>query len=492
MIALDSLASVRFFLPELILAGFALVLLLAGLFIGDKQRQRLAGLAWVGLAIALVSLIPDFPGQGQSLFRGMIVFDTFAIFFKVFAIGVTAFVILFTCRSLEIKRHVSEFFALLLVSALGMSLMASAVDLLMMYIALEMVSIPCYVLAGYHKGSSRSAEAALKYVIYGGVSSGIMLFGMSLLFGLTGHTNLFAINQYLADHPVYLLPLLLAILFILAGLGYKIAAVPFHFWCPDVYEGAPTPVAAFLSVGPKAAGFALMIRFFYVTLVSADGQLASVVAGLNWPMILAVIAAVSMSLGNLAALAQRNVKRLLAYSGIAHAGYILMGLAVVNHDGLTASLFYLLVYLFMNLGAFLVVIYLSQLLGSEDIEDYRGLVWRSPVLAIAMGIFLLSLIGIPPLAGFIAKFYIFAAVIDAEMYWLAVIGLVNSTIAVYYYAKILRAMFLSPETGKEGLVLPAFDKGLLAVMIAPLLVFGVYWVPAMRFAKLSFLVFRGH
>lgn len=492
MEALDSLASVRFFLPELILAGFALILLLAGLFLGDDQRPRLAGLAILGLAVALLAVLLDFPAGGQSLFRGMIVFDSFAVFFKLFAIGVTAFVILFTCRSLELNRYMSEFFALLLISAIGMSLMASAVDLLMMYIALELVSVPSYVMACYQKNSSRSAEAALKYVIYGGVSSGIMLFGMSLLFGLTGQTNLFAINQYLAENPVYLLPLLLAVLFILAGLGYKIAAVPFHFWCPDVYEGAPTPVTAFLSVGPKAAGFALMIRFFYVTLVSSDGQLVSVVAELNWPLLLAVIAAVTMSLGNLAALPQRNVKRLLAYSGIAHAGYILMGLAVVNHDGLTATLFYLVVYLFMNLGAFLVVIYLSQTLGSEDIEDYQGLTWRAPALAVAMGIFLLSLIGIPPLAGFIAKFYIFAAVIDAQIYWLAVIGLVNSTIAVYYYAKILRAMFLSSGTGEAGPVLPAFDKGLLVVMIAPLLVFGLYWVPAMRFAQLSFLMFRGH
>lgn len=490
--SLEALASLRYFLPELILTFFALGMILAGLFIREEARGYLAGISLAGLILAALSLLPDIPGQGQFLFSEMVVFDSFAIFFKLFAIGATLFIVLFSWRTKEPSLHASEFFALLLVTALGMSLMAAAVDLLMMYLALELVSVPSYVLAGYQKNSKASAEAALKYVIYGGVSSGIMLFGMSLLFGLTGKTNLFEINQFLIDNPVYLLPLLLSLLFILAGLGYKIASVPFHFWCPDVYEGAPTPVTAFLSVGPKAAGFAMMIRFFYVTLVTPEGEALLPVKDLDWPLLLAVISAITMSLGNLAALAQRNIKRLLAYSGIAHAGYILMGVVLLNHDGLRASLFYLLIYLFMNLGAFLVVIYLTQRLGSELIDDYEGLAWRAPILAIPMGIFLLSLIGIPPLAGFIAKFYIFAAVIEAKLYWLAVIGLVNTTIAVYYYARILRAMFLVADTGGRKLSLPAFDQGLLWALVLPLIVFGVYWVPALKFAEMSFKLFRGY
>ena len=496
METLDQLASLKYFLPETILTASALLLFLLGPFLRERAEKESRGRATLvaicGLLASLISLILLIPAGGQSLFLGMVVYDNFAIFFKLFAIGVTLFIVLFTYRSNEPPEKISEFMALLFVVALGMSLMASAVNLLMMYMALELTSVPCYVMAGYHKTIPRSAEAALKYVIYGAVSSGIMLFGFSLLFGLTGETGLFEINRALIERPVYPLALLLAIIFALAGLGYKIASVPFHFWCPDVYEGAPTPCTALFSVGPKAAGFAMMIRFFYTTMVTGEGENLAPVLAIRWPELLAVISAITMSLGNLAALAQRNVKRLLAYSGIAHAGYILMGVVLLNHEGLTASLFYLIVYLFMNLGAFLVVIYLSNNLGSENIEDYKGLIWHSPFVAVAMGVFLVALIGVPPTAGFIGKFYLFAAVVNARLYWLALIGLLNTTVSVYYYARILKAMFLERGTEDVRLTLPIFDQGLLWALIIPILVLGVWWVPAVRLAEMSFQVFRGY
>ncbi len=491
MESLNQIQSLKYFLPEMILAAFALGLFLMGPFLKGEGRGRATVVAVTGLLASLGALLYILPARGQALFNGMIVFDNFAIFFKLFAIGVTLFGVIFTHRSKEPPGHISEFLALFLVAALGISLMASAVDLLMMYMALELTSVPCYVMAGFHKGVRSSAEASLKYVIYGAVSSGIMLFGLSILFGLTGQSNLFEINRVLLEGPTYSLALLLSALFILAGLGYKITSVPFHFWCPDVYEGAPTPCTAFFSVGPKAAGFAMLIRFFYATLVAREGEELIPVGDLDWPLMLAAISAITMTLGNLAALAQRNMKRLLAYSGIAHAGYILMGVVLLNHEGLRASLFYLIVYLFMNLGAFLVVIYLSNQLGSEQIDDYRGLVWRAPMVAVMMGIFLVALIGVPPTAGFIAKFYLFAAVVDAKLYWLAMIGLINTTVAVYYYARILKAIFLSPDTGGARLRLPAFDWGLLWVLVIPLFVLGVWWVPAIQFAEISFRLFRG-
>jgi NADH-quinone oxidoreductase subunit N len=345
------------------------------------------------------------------------------------------------------------------------------------------VSYVSYVLVGYVKEDRRASEAGLKYVLYGSVSSGAMIFGLSILYGLTGELNLIQVGERLSTMQGVGPAVLVASFLILAGIGYKIAAVPFHFWCPDVYEGAATPMTAFLSVAPKAAGFAMLGRFTY----HMFGQGGALVA-IDWPLILAVVATLTMTLGNLVALQQTNVKRLLAYSSIAHAGYLLMGLASVNREtgtlserGLFGVLFYLAVYVFMNLGAFAVVIALRERVGNEEnIEDYRGLGLRAPILGVTMAIFLFSLTGLPPFAGFVGKFFLFAAVIDAKLYWLAVVGIVNSVISLYYYARILRAMFLQKIDDEEAarpFALARSHSAILVLLAAPTLLLGIFWAP---------------
>jgi NADH-quinone oxidoreductase subunit N len=331
----------------------------------------------------------------------------------------------------------------------------------------------------------------LKYAIYGAFSSGLMLYGMSLVYGLTGTFNIYEIGQVLNSSAPDRLTLFIAAVLMLAGFGYKISAVPFHFWAPDVYEGAPTPITAFLSVGPKAAGFALLMRFFNVAFAASgtNGDSSSWLAlpGLEWPQLLAWIAAATMTLGNLIAIVQVNLKRLLAYSSIAHAGYALMGVVLLSEQGISATMFYLVVYYLMNLGAFLVVIINQDMLGSESINDYQGLAWRAPIPAVAMGVFLFSLTGLPPTGGFVGKFYLFAALIKGQFYWLAVVGIINSVISLYYYARILKAMFFEKADSQKSAVLAVspFYVVLLAVLVLPTILLGVYWTPLAELANYS-------
>jgi NADH-quinone oxidoreductase subunit N len=446
-----------------------------------------AGLTVGSLAAATFYSAKLYGAGSGLLFTEMIAIDPFAIYFKLLFNVVTALVVMVTFISPDCRKiDMGEFAALMLTVALGMSLMASAVDLLMMVIGLEMVSITSYILAGFLKGNRRSSEAALKYVIYGAASSGVMIYGMSILFGLTGSTNIFRIAEELAQQEPYRLATLVAIGFVLAGIGYKISSVPFHFWTPDVYEGAPIPVTAFLSVGPKAAGFAMMVRFFYSGLAQAgsDGRWLPV-AGLDWPALLAALAAATMTFGNLAAIPQNNLKRLLAYSTIAHAGYMLMGFVVLSDSGVLAVLFYLGAYLVMNLGAFFVVIVMAKLARGEDISHYRGLVWRSPFLAVAMAAFLFSLIGLPPSVGFIGKLYLFAAVIREKYYWLAVVGVLNSVVSLYYYARILKAMFFEQTEVEGRLPVPAAAGALVAALLVPTVGLGLWWSPLWDLASRS-------
>ena len=437
--------SIRFFYPELILTILVIVVILIDLILRrSRNRAILTFVSLLGLFAAFMLVLDLFQFRETTLFSGMIALDPLAIFFKILAILVAAFIIAFSYPTWEISESkIAEYISLIIVVVIGISLLASSVNLLMIYLAFEMVSIPCYILSGLRKRDIRSNEAALKYVIYGAVSTGLMLYGLSMIYGLTGTLDLFEVKRSISASPPYPLTLFVAGLLILVGFGYKIAAVPFHFWSPDVYEGAPTPVTAFLSVGPKAAGFAVIIRFFYVTL--SRGDLASLVevGQFNWAILLAVISAVTMTLGNLSAIVQKNLKRLRAYSSIAHAGYILMGVVVLSVDGLPAVLFYLVVYLFMNLGAFLVVISIIEATRKEEIGDYVGLGYRSPFAAVAMTVFLFSLTGLPPTGGFVGKFYLFAAVIKKEYYWLALIGIINSVVSLYYYARIIKAMYLT-------------------------------------------------
>lgn len=509
---LSNLQSLSYFYPELILSGFIVLLFLVDLIplqgMGIKQTSPLLiGLTLVALGLSLLAVVGMFPTEGYWLFHKMVAVDNFALFFKGIFIIATFLIVVISLKSREIAPltgsgqasvEQGEYHALLLAITLAMMLFASATNLLMVFMALEMVSVISYVLSGYLKTNRKSSEAALKYCIYGGVASGVMLYGISLIYGLTGSLSFTDIHHTLAQQKPPSLTLIVAIILMLAGFGYKIASVPFHMWAPDVYEGAPTPVTAFFSIGPKAAGFAALVRFFYEALSVPSAEHPGVwtaLGDLEWPMLMAIISAVTMTLGNIVAIVQNNLKRLLAYSSIAHVGYILMGFSVLTDQGIQAIMFYLIVYLIMNLGAFLVVIYVSNQLGSEEISSYTGLAQRMPYIACAMGIFLFSLTGIPPLAGFIGKFFLFAAVIEKKLYWLAIIGLLNSVISLYYYARIIKAMFLdSIEEGQiQGLSIssrqPLYD-GLVGVLMVLTVLFGVYWAPLVRLTDQSLKFLR--
>ncbi|HWP49281.1 MAG TPA: NADH-quinone oxidoreductase subunit N [Candidatus Limnocylindrales bacterium] len=514
---LSNFQSLSFFYPELILSGFIVLLFLVDLiflqlrssnlnFRFFQKEDLLAGLTLMGLGLALISVILMFPAlrtplEGYWLFHRMIAVDNFALFFKILVILATILIVLISVRSKEVSLvEKAEYYTLLLAITLAMMLFASATNLLMVYMALEMVSVISYVLSGYLKTQRKSSEAALKYCIYGGVASGVMVYGISFVYGLTGSLNFSKVHEALdllaEQKQLPSFTLLVASILMLAGFGYKIASVPFHMWVPDVYEGAPTPITAFFSIGPKAAGFAALIRFFYEVLsVPSSSQPGTWIAlgNLEWPMLMAIVSAVTMTLGNLVAIVQNNLKRLLAYSSIAHVGYILMGFSVLTDQGIRAMIFYLMIYLIMNLGAFLVVIYVSDRLGSEEISGYTGLAWRMPYIACAMGVFLFSLTGIPPLAGFIGKFFLFAAVIEKKLYWLALIGLLNSVISLYYYARIIKAMFLDQaveQSPQDAYTSHPLYEGLLGALMILTVLFGVYWSPLVRLADHSLKFLR--
>lgn len=440
---LSNIDSLLHFSPEILIVIFAAAVIILDLVVKNRESVAVAHLALVGCLCTLAAvLFIHFSFRNPvSLFEGMIRLDEFSTFFKILLLLATTATILFSLRSEELDAKLKgEYYALLLAITLGMFLMASSTNLLMIFIALETVSLTSYILAGFLTHSPRSSEAAFKYITYGAVASGTMLFGLSLLFGMAGTGDLTQIGgrltELLASGEVSSLTVLIAITFVLAGVGYKIASVPFHMWSPDVYEGAPIPITAFLSVASKSAGFALFIRFFY-TGFGSTGLMQSV----DWPFMLAIVSALTMTVGNLAALPQQNVKRLLAYSSIAHGGYLLMGGVLLSAEGVGAILFYLVVYLFMNLGAFYVVVLIANEVGSEMVDGYRGLSSRAPLVAWAMVIFLVSLAGIPPFAGFFGKWILFTAVLEQGYYWLALVGLLNSVISLYYYARIVKAMF---------------------------------------------------
>jgi NADH-quinone oxidoreductase subunit N len=487
---IDSLA---YILPELLLVLTILAVFIADLLVGEKER--LGEIALAGTALSLVAVSRLTVAPDAWLFARMIVQDQFAVFFKIIFALATMAAIWMSLDSREIKGpNQGEYYGVLVSSALGMYFMASASNLLMAYLSLEFVSLTSYVLTGYMRHDRRSGEAALKYLIFGGVASGTMIFGMSWIFGLAGSMDFARINLAFTQGNPNALALFIAVVLTLAGFGYKIAAVPFHMWVPDVYTGAPIPITAFLSVGSKAAGFALLIRFFYPALshLGADGTW-QFLPGVDWPQLVLVLSMVTMTLGNLAALSQRNVKRLLAYSSIAHAGYMLMGFVVLSNEGLRAMMFYMVVYYLMNIGAFLVVMIVANATGREDIDGYRGLAWRGGAApAIALAVFLFSLTGLPPLAGFVGKFYLFAAVIRQHFYFLGLVGVINSVISLYYYARVVRTMFLDFPQGDEAPVTVSAHNGLLMWgLCGATVVMGVYWAPVIALADRSLQFFTG-
>ncbi|MGD8503968.1 MAG: NADH-quinone oxidoreductase subunit N [Syntrophobacterales bacterium] len=480
----SNLQGISFIGPEIILAMAMMILLIAGVILPYwRHRSVFTILALVGLAGSLLPLwkLPT-PDPSLTYLSKLFVWDWLTFFFKPFFVVAAAFVVLMTHGSREIDNvEYSESTILVLAVTMGMMLLVASTDLLMIYLAFETMGILSYLLVGIRARDLRSGEAALKYVLYGAFTSGTMLFGFSLLFGLAGSTDLLEISQQVAaasQHPQDKILLIVAVMFFLAGLLFKTASFPFHFWCPDVYEGAPTPITAFLSVGPKAAGFALFIRLFY-PLFSSAGETGAyeAISGLDWPSILALVSAITMTLGNLAAIHQNNLKRLLAYSSIAHAGYLLMGIVALSELGLRSVVFYLVVYLFMNLGAFAVVTLVASAGGSEEIHSYRGLGSRAPYVCVAMAIFLFSLIGLPPFAGFVGKVYLFAAVIYKKIYWLALVAALNTVISLYYYLRVVKAMFLEKSTEPIQIQVSFGSQVILFALLVPTLGLGIYWQP---------------
>jgi NADH-quinone oxidoreductase subunit N len=486
---LGNFDSLRYFLPELAIT--ATILLLIIVHVAGKNRRSpaaaLLSLVGTGTAILFALMTPASAGGGMGLFEGMVVLDGFAAFFKVLTALATAIVIFMSIDCAELsERTQAEYYVFLLSVLLGMFLLSSATDIVMLYLSLELVSIPSYLLAGYLKGKPSSTEASMKYVVYGATASGVMIYGFSLLYGMTGSTQISVIGNALATGTVPL-PAMLAAIMVTVGFGYKIAAVPFHMWSPDVYEGAPTPVTAFLSVGPKAAGFAVLVRFFYTVFAAPDasGGMWHLTSSVDWTFMFAVLSAVTMTVGNLVAISQKNVKRLLAYSSIAHAGYMLMGFVLLSAAGLKAILFYLVVYLFMNLGAFYVVVLVANGSRGEDISHFSGLGSRAPFAAVALAVFLFALTGIPPFSGFIGKVYLFAEVINKGIYWLALVAAINSVVSLYYYARILKVMFLEDATQAEEISVGFVPRIMLAILVVPTLLLGVYWEPVIRIAESS-------
>jgi len=498
------------FLPELILCGAIVLMLLLRLFkLFDKRH-----LGWVALALTVYALgvsccqwlgmgsvDPRFlPDGTMNIFSGLLVYDNFTIFLRLFLFSFTALIILLALLTgLPDKEDSADFFCLLLGAVVGMSVMASANHLLMILLGIEMASLPSYAMAGFLKGRRQSSEAALKYVVYGSGAAGVMLYGMSLLAGRYGTAYLPDLLRFMNDgalEPV----VLMGSLFLLIGIAFKLAAFPFHFWCPDVFEGAAAEVAGFLSVASKGAALALLARL--VLGMGGLGPMDPVPA--IWPRSIGIIvpaiaflAALTVTFGNFAAYSQTNLKRLLAYSTIAHAGFMMMGLTTCTREGAGAVLFYLIAYLLMNLGAFAVVAFLRNATGSEDLADFRGLVHRNPLLVVTLGFFLLSLMGLPPLIGFQAKFQIFSVLFEGAkeferigqpglsntLYALLVIGGLNTVVSLFYYVKVLKVMVLeNPIEVVENkpvvpLPTPFLANVYLSVLAVAILVVGVFWNP---------------
>jgi len=492
---MNNLLSISLFWPELLLTATILIAIIVDIFSVSPNANRISNCVIIGLlaTLAAVFLTDHSP---TTLFMDSLAFDPFASFIKSIVLVSTLLIIVISRYSNEFEGyHTGEYYALLCIMVFGMFLMASAIDLITVYLSIEVVSLMSFILAGYLKNDPRSNEASLKYVIYGAFSSGIMLYGLSIIFGLTGTTKFFEIRDAIATlDSSSNLALTLSTIFVLAGFGYKISAVPFHFWTPDVYEGSPTPITAYLSVAPKAAGFALMIRFFNQVLVESDslstiGWYADV--SFAWPGLLGVISVVTMTMGNLVAIQQNSVKRMLAYSSIAHAGYMLMVFPTISSEGVFAVMIYLVMYLFMNLGAFFVLIYVVQKEGGENFEHFSGLGWRMPIVGIVMTVFMFSLTGLPPTVGFIGKFYLFVAIINAgpSFYWIAFFGAINTVVSLYYYMRVVKTMYLDGKPSEE-IIVPPFSMTLIFFVLAiPSVFFGIYWTPILNWVKDSLLFF---
>jgi NADH-quinone oxidoreductase subunit N len=472
-------------LPEIGLLVTCAVILVVDLALPKTSQKPFSWITAGGLVVvATLSIIFSWqPGEPRLIWGGMLRQDLGGFVFSMLFLAGAALTALFSGEIDRLSRR-GEFFILLLISTLGMCMMASAADLITLYLAIETTSIPLFVLAGFFKRDQKSVEAGVKYLLFGAMTSAVMLYGFSLLYGFSGTTQIYQIAQLLSSNQVSIIAMVAAAILVMVGFGFKISAVPFHFWAPDIYEGAPTPVAGFLSTASKAAGFAVVLRF----LIAVFPMLAP-----TWTIIVALLSTASMITGNLLALAQKNIKRLLAYSSIAQAGYMLIGVAANSQLGSEAAIYYLISYLLTNLAAFGIVTVVGKVIGSDEISAYAGLSRRSPALALALLVSLLSLGGIPPFSGFVGKFLVFASAIDpkANLVWLAIVGIVNSIVALYYYLSVLKVVYLYrsedeskpmpvPSSWTLALVVCLVGVVLLGTIIAPWYGFSVNAASAFR------------
>ena len=475
MTVLSNIQSLSSYLPELMI-----VLLILAVFLYEsieKYRYLVFSISCGGLIFVSILLYFSNPSS-NILFDGMLINDSLSIYFKWILLLSTLSVVIVSNKDNSILDFVKgEYFGMLLIILLGMFAMVSANNLLMVYLAIEMVSIPSYIIAGISKNSKESNEASLKYVIYGSFASGIMLFGLSLLYGIAGSTDINILATKIASFDSSFV-IYLSMIFVIAGFGYKISMVPFHYWTPDVYQGAPIPVTAFLSVAPKAAGFAILIRFFYAVFVNNGVPI------IEWTTFIAIFSALTMTVGNVLALKQDNIKRLLAYSSISHVGFMLIAFSIVSSDSIASILFYLFFYMFMNLSAFYMAIYMSNNYGADNIEDWNGIGHKVPVLSFFMVLSLASLAGLPPTSGFIGKVYVLRNLFaDGQFLWLGVVAIINTVISLYYYFKIVKAMYFIENDALEIKSCCSYLYWIIIIFSAQNIIFYLYWEPLWKLVE---------
>lgn len=484
---------------ELILAVTILGVIIADLFLKRQKSYRVVWIAFAGTVMALVYALIQWNLQANDTtlhFHGTVTTDNFALLFKLLILVGTTITLLLSRFSGELWRVRSgEYYALLLTTTAAANLLVSSTNLLMLFLALETLSIPSYVLAGYRKGSRTATEASLKYLLFGVAASAILLYGLSLLYGMSGSLQLDDIARISASNQA---PFVLAMVLVLVGFGYKMSAVPFHFWAPDVYEGAPTPFVAYLSVVSKAAGFAVFMRllapFFGLGSIAPYDALdpASTIYAARFDLqaVFWIVAILTMTLGNFVALRQTDIKRMLAYSSIAHAGYMLTAFVAANDAAFQAVMFYFVIYLIMNLGVFLGVVSVQNRTGSTSISAFQGLLYRSPVMAVSLSVLLISLVGVPPTAGFVAKWKIFAALLEKAQgaplpsfyYVLALVAVLNAVVSAFYYLAVVRTMtFAPPQNEAGGFRLNVLERAAVALFAVPILALQIYWTPVSAF-----------
>jgi len=458
-------------LPEILLIVLAGFILVFDAIWKPEVKRNLGWLTAGGLLLVMViSLIFAQPqGNGRLIFGGMVRQDWLSFAFILLFIFAAAITALFA-MDMDVVGQKGEFYLLMLISTLGMSLMASATDIIMLYLAIETTSIPMYILAGFMTRDDKSTESGFKYLLFGAAASSIMLYGFSLLYGFSGQTNIYQIALSFYNPQFPKIAIIGSLLLILVGFGFKISAFPFHFWAPDVYEGAPTPIAGFLSTASKAAGFVVVLRVLVAIFTPS--------ATPDWINLLAIVSVLTMTIGNVLALVQKNIKRLLAFSSIAHAGYILIGVVALSQLGLTSVVFYLIAYLITNLAAFGIVMTFSHVVGSDEISAYSGLSRRKPWLGLAMLVAFLSLAGMPPLAGFVAKIFVFAAAVKVGLVWLAFVGVINSIIGLYYYLTVLKYVYLfRSDDESKPLVISRPYSIALTILIFGIILIGTLFGP---------------